>query len=358
MTVSVYDSGIELEREIAAGRSLPYSWYRDPATYQRELVRIFNHGWQYAGSTDRLVESGSYFASWIAQLPVVIVRDRDDELRAFANVCPHRGHAVAIGEGCRGTLQCPYHGWTFGLDGRLRKAPRTGEDPSFVPADVGLRELALATWGPLIFLSQEPHASFAEASRGLQDAAARRGLALDRHPRRASREWELQCNWKVTLDNNTECYHCATIHRSFASDYYVDRDHYLIETFEQAFTHESSMKRSDNTTGAPDFHLYYLWPNFMLSARRNEYFYTYHYRPIGPTRTLQVNDYFFPADWSDEQVQATIEQISVIMHEDWGAFESVQRGIDSGALDRGIVLPREEALLCHFQKMHARALAA
>ncbi len=118
------------------------------------------------------------------------------------------------------------------------------------------------------------------------------------------------------------------------------------------------MRRSDNPGPAPDFHLYYLWPNFMLSARRNEYFYIYHYRPVAPGQTVQMNDYFFPADWTEEQVQETIDGIAVIMREDWGAFESVQRGAESGALEHGIVLPNEEALLCHFQKLHARVMQA
>jgi phenylpropionate dioxygenase-like ring-hydroxylating dioxygenase large terminal subunit len=341
----------------ASGQTVPLSWYADQSVYERELKGVFRHGWQYAGSIDRLAESASYFTSWIARTPVVVVKDADGDLRAFANVCPHRGHAVAEGQGTRRTLQCRYHGWTFALDGKLRSAPRTDNEPSFDRECVGLRQLAVGRWGPLIFVNPEPQASFNAAADPLIRAAGRRGLDIDAFPRRATREWELACNWKVTLDNNTECYHCATVHPTFASNYYVDSDHYLVEGHEYCFTHESPMRRSDNTSPAPDFHLYYLWPNFMLSARRTEYFYIYHYRPVGPNRTLQVNDYFFPADWSDEQVDETIDQISVIMKEDWAAFESVQRGIESGMIERGIVLPEEEGLLCHFQALLADALA-
>ncbi len=345
-----------LDVRIDEGESVPLAWYRDPAAYEREQQHIFGHAWQYAGSADRLPQPASYFTTTIGRIPLVVVRDGDGALRAFANVCPHRGHEVAEGEGCRRTLQCRYHGWTYNLDGTLRNAPRTADDPTFDPSGIGLREFAVAEWGPLIFVNPDPQTSFADATAGLREAAARRGFDPALYPRRASREWELGCNWKVTLDNNTECYHCATIHSSFAADYHVDNEHYLVQSFDEAFTHESAMKRSDNTTSAPDFHLYYLWPNFMLSGRRTEYFYTYHYRPLGPTRTLQVNDYFFPADWSDEQVDETIEHIAVIMREDWAAFESVQRGIDSGVFEHGRVLPQEEALLCHFQGMYARAL--
>jgi choline monooxygenase len=345
------------EREPGNTRTVPLSWYADPAIYEREMRTVFQHGWQYAGSSDRLEANGSYFTSWIARTPVVVVRNTTGGMKAFANVCPHRGHAVAEGHGRRRSMQCRYHGWTFALDGTLLSAPRTDADPSFCREDVALRELAVATWGPLIFVSPDPIVPFERAAGPLLQAAARRELELTAFPRRATRQRELSCNWKVTLDNNTECYHCATIHPSFASAYHVDADHYLVEAHDHCFMHESPMKRSDNRSPAPDFHLYYLWPNFMASGRRTEYFYVYHYRPVGPNRTLQVNDYFFPAEWSDDQVEETIEQIAVIMREDWAAFESVQQGIESGMIERGIVLPEEERLLCHFQNMLASALA-
>ena len=356
MTTSASHLDSETETAIDQGRSLPLSWYRDPGLHERESRSVFTSGWQYVGSFDRLPQPASFFTSSIARIPVLVVRDADDRLRAFANVCAHRGHAVADGDGCRGTLQCPYHGWTYNLDGRLRKAPRTELDPTFDPSEIRLRELAVDRWGPLIFVSPEPGVGFQEATAGLRAAAQRRGFDVTAHPRRACRSWELACNWKVALDNNTECYHCATIHRSFASDYHVDREHYLVEGFDYAFTHESPMKHSDNAGAAPDFHLYYLWPNSMISARRNEYFYTYHYRPVAPGRTVQHNDYFFPSEWSDAEVAEKIDEIGVIMREDWDAFESVQRGIESEMFDHGVVLPHEEALLCHFHKLHARML--
>ena len=354
--MAVSSSTGDLEQRIARGEGLPADWFASEVVARRELRQVFGHGWQYAGSQDRLPEPGSFFTSWIARTPIVVVRDTESALRAFANVCAHRGHAVAEGEGRRRTLQCRYHGWTYGLDGRLRSAPRTEGDPTFDPSDICLREFAVATWGPLIFVNLDPRTSFDVATQGLRDAAERRGFDPAMYPRRASRQHELKCNWKVTLDNNTECYHCATIHPSFAREYFVDNEHYLVQAFEEAFTHESPLKRSDNTSSAPDFHLYYLWPNFMLSARRLEYFYIYHYRPLSATRTLQINDYFFPPDWPERQVEETIEQIGVIMREDWAAFESVQEGVESGALQHVIVLPNEEALLCHFHTMLARAL--
>jgi nitrite reductase/ring-hydroxylating ferredoxin subunit len=101
----------------------------------------------YAGWTDQVAEPGSFFASVAGHIPVAIVRGRDGELRGFVNVCRHRGHAVVEGSGCRETLQCPYHAWTYGLDGVLRKAPRSEREPGFDPSGLSLLPVAVDTWG-------------------------------------------------------------------------------------------------------------------------------------------------------------------------------------------------------------------
>jgi choline monooxygenase len=104
--------------------TLPWSWYADEAVLQREQERIFARAWQYVGHTGQLPEPGTFFASTAGRIPVVLTRARDGELHALLNVCRHRGFTVAEGNGRRETLQCPYHAWTYELDGRLRAAPR------------------------------------------------------------------------------------------------------------------------------------------------------------------------------------------------------------------------------------------
>jgi phenylpropionate dioxygenase-like ring-hydroxylating dioxygenase large terminal subunit len=131
--------------------TLPWSWYEDPAVARLERDRIFRRAWQYAGRRDELTAPGSYAATHVAGLPVVLTRDRDDVIRAFANVCRHRGAIVASGAGERGTLQCPYHAWTYGLDGCLRAAPRTKGEPGFPLDRLGLVPLAVGEWGPFVF---------------------------------------------------------------------------------------------------------------------------------------------------------------------------------------------------------------
>jgi phenylpropionate dioxygenase-like ring-hydroxylating dioxygenase large terminal subunit len=111
--------------------TVPWSWYSDPAILAMEMERIFRRSWQYVGHLGELQGPGSYFASETGPVPIVITFDADSELRGFVNVCRHRGAIVATDAAKRGTIQCPYHAWTYGLDGCLRAAPRADEDPAF-----------------------------------------------------------------------------------------------------------------------------------------------------------------------------------------------------------------------------------
>jgi len=126
-------------------RTLPYSWYVDPEILRREHERIFRSAWQYAGHTGEAPEPGTFFAARAGRTPVVVTRARDGELRAFLNVCRHRGHQVVEGAGRRETLQCPYHAWTYGLDGSLRAAPRAEELADFDQSELGLCRVAVVS---------------------------------------------------------------------------------------------------------------------------------------------------------------------------------------------------------------------
>jgi choline monooxygenase len=128
----------ELSAALEAGATLPADWYSDPDVLALERERIFAATWQCVGHGADVAEPGTYLTGFAAHIPVVVVRGKDGELRGFVNVCRHRGHIVAQGAGRRATLQCPYHAWTYGLDGCLRGAPRTRDDASFDGGALGL----------------------------------------------------------------------------------------------------------------------------------------------------------------------------------------------------------------------------
>src|SRR5688500_3404949 len=143
----------------AVERSLPWAWYADPDVLRREGERIFARTWQYAGHMGQGAENGTYFSSTAGQIPVVVTRARDGELRGFLNVCRHRGHVVVSGEGKRAALQCPYHAWTYDLDGSLRAAPRSDREPGFDVDELGLVPVQVGRWGPFIFVNPDQNAS-------------------------------------------------------------------------------------------------------------------------------------------------------------------------------------------------------
>ena len=160
--------------------TLPYSWYADPAVAAAERDRIFRRSWQYAGHTGELSGPGSMFPTQVGGLPVVVVLDREGELRAFLNVCRHRGTVLVNEPQARGTIQCPYHAWTYGLDGSLRGAPRSKEEPDFDAACLGLVPVQVGTWGPFVFVNPDMEAPPLDAALGnLPEVVAENGLDVD-----------------------------------------------------------------------------------------------------------------------------------------------------------------------------------
>ena len=146
-------------------------------------------------------------------MPIVITLAADGVLRGFVNVCRHRGAILATGAARRGTVQCPYHAWTYDLDGRLRAAPRSAEDPAFAACDLGLVPVSVGTWGPFVFANPDPAAEpLADALGDLPAVVAEHGLDVDalRFNRRV--RYEIRANWKIALENYLECYHCPVNH--------------------------------------------------------------------------------------------------------------------------------------------------
>ena len=144
---------------LADGRTIPFDWYSDPAVLRLERERIFRRTWQYAGRVDQVAEPGAFFTCNLGGIPIVVVRDKEDGLRAFLNVCRHRGSLVCEGEGKRETLQCPYHAWTYDLDGSLRAAPRSDREPGFDKSELGLVPVSVDSWGPFVFVNPDGEAA-------------------------------------------------------------------------------------------------------------------------------------------------------------------------------------------------------
>ena len=174
----VLEAGLQdVDQQLTDGRTLPASWYWDEAIFARERDHIFARMWQYAGPVDWITQPGQYFPCKAGHTPLVVTRGDDGEVRAFVNVCRHRGCAVVKDRGNKGSLQCPYHAWTYGMDGGLRAAPRSERETSFDRAEFGLAPARAEVWGPFVFVNADPEAApLSETLSDLPAAIAASGL--------------------------------------------------------------------------------------------------------------------------------------------------------------------------------------
>jgi choline monooxygenase len=352
-----------LREALDAGATLPADWYSDPAVLRLEEERIFGRTWQYAGRADLVAEPGSYFTSFAGHIPVVVVRDRSETLRAFVNVCRHRGHIVADGAGHRNALQCPYHAWTYDLDGTLRAAPRSEREPGFDASCYSLLPVAVAAWGPLVFVNPDPDAAPLEEALGpLPGFVAGSGLELDRLRFRQRSEWEIAANWKIVLENYLECYHCPVAHPGFSKVIDVDVDAYELRSDGLVSSQFGPVRDSASGNGgdAPSgqttqYHL--LWPTTTLNIDPGPGNLSVDVtRPAGTERSIGFTEYFFYEEVPDETAAQMIEFAAQVGREDASLVESVHRGLASGMVPQGRLLTSSEHLIQHFQRLVHDAL--
>ena len=346
-----------------APATLPFSWYSDAAVYRLEQERIFRRAWQYVAHTAQLAEPGAFVARQAGEVPVVVVRGTDRELRAFLNVCRHRGSLLVEGTGTRASIQCPYHAWTYDLDGTLRRAPRSEREPGFDASRLGLRPLALDTWGPLVFVNPDTDAApLAETLGELPELVRAAGIDLDALEHRLHVEYELDANWKIAAENFLECYHCAVAHPSLAKLLDVSMDGYRLETsgrFSSQFApvRENGHAPYDATGAIERGQFHFLWPNLKLNIAPGPPNVSIGpLVPDGPTRTRGFFDYLFAPGVSDEWVKEFVAFDDEVGAEDRTLVQRVHRGVASGMLEEGFLLGESEKLIAHFDALVREAL--
>ena len=338
--------------------TLPYSWYTDPEILRQEQERIFRPAWQYVGHTGQLSQPG-YFAAEVGSTPVVVTRDRDGVLRGFVNVCRHRGHIVAGGEGHRETLQCPYHAWTYGLDGRLRAAPRSDEEPDFPQGELGLIPVAVDTWGPFVFANAAPDPEpLAQALGSLPAQVAELGLDVDSLVHHSRWEAGVGANWKIVCENFLECYHCQIAHPAFSELIDVSPEAYVLSSDGRLSTQQGPLRTATPENELPRSQFHFLWPNLGINIFPGHP--NISIGPIAPRtpeRTYRFLDYFFGPDVEPAWIDDLLALDDQVGREDRSLVEGVQLGVRSGALERGVLMSRSEQLIGHFQALTAAALA-
>jgi len=335
---------------VAASGTLPWSSYSEPDALRREQERIFRHAWQYVGHSGRVEEVGARFAAWAGEVPALVVR-AEDGLRAFLNVCRHRGSLLVEGDGTRASIQCPYHAWTYGLDGSLRSAPRSEREQGFAADDLSLVPLRLESWGPLLFVNADADARpLAETLGPLPDLVPLEGLVF-----RLRDEQELAANWKLGCENYLECYHCPVAHKGFSAAYDVDPDSYRLEPLAEGVLSQFAQTR-DGSEGGGQFH--FVWPNLRVNVFAGPANLSIGpLLPAGPERSTGFLDYFFAGDADEEWIEELLAFDRQVGAEDRVLVERVQKGVRSGLLEEGRLLAESEQLVARFQELVLGALS-
>ena len=269
---------------------------------------------------------------------------------------------MASGAGRRETLQCPYHAWTYGLDGRLRAAPRSDRESGFETDELGLVPIHVGTWGPFVFVNPDPDA--ASLADALGDVPSRLAEVLDVTALefRFRTEFELDANWKIACENFLECYHCAVAHPGFTAAVDVSPDVYRLEANGLVSSQFGPLRRNGDSFLAggkvPRSQFHFLWPNFGINVFPGQPNLSCgSMLPLGPERTARFLDYFFAPDVDQAWVDELIAFDDQIGREDTALVEGVQRGVRSGVLAEGRLLTESERLVAHFQRLCAEALA-
>jgi len=344
--------------------TLPWSWYSDPDVLRRELEQVFSRTWQYVGHLGPLRGPRSYFAARTGRVPVLVVRD-GEELRAFLNVCRHGGSQLVEGASERQTIQCPYHAWTYGLDGALVRAPRADREPGFDPDGLGLVGLAVDRWGPFVFVNPDAGAGpLREALGPVPELVAEAGVDVESLVFHHRAEGTYAANWKVCCENYLECYHCAVAHPGFSAVVDVRPAAYDLERT----TPFVLTQRGDVRPGAAEVldvsgevarsQFHFVWPNLTVNiapGRPNVSLGPV--LPDGPETTSRFLDYFFAPDADEAWIDELVAWDDEVGAEDRSLVERVQRGVGSGILGAGVLLSESEQLVSHFDALVVDAVA-
>jgi len=346
-----------IDERLEHASTLPSRYYFDAEVLAQEYRNVFGRTWQLVGRAEQVGESGQYFTATIGEEPVLIVRGSDGVLRAMTNVCRHRAGPIASGEGRRPVLQCGYHGWTYWLDGRLKNTPEFEGVAAFDRASCSLPQFQVGIWNELVFVNLDPGAESLIAFLG--------ELITDMPPhdysgfRLAKRKvWELDCNWKVYVDNYLEGYHIPIVHPGLFRE--LDYANYRTETKRtysiQFAPTRNSAQRIRTADGDDQVRYFWIYPNLMLNVYPDN-FSTNLILPLGAGRTVTLFDWYFKdPEASKVEIDETVKFSDEIQIEDIDICEAVQRGLRSSTYDRGRFSPQRENGVHHFHQLYAEAM--
>ncbi|KAF6161747.1 hypothetical protein GIB67_013824 [Kingdonia uniflora] len=366
--ISEFNPKIPLEQAVTP----PSSWYTDNGYYEFEVDRVFYQGWQAVGYAEQTKDPHDFFTGRLGNVQYVVCRDGNGKLRAFHNVCRHHASILAVGTGQKSCFVCPYHGWTYGLDGLLLKATRISGIQNFDVNEFGLIPLQVATWGPFILINLSKNIQ--PQQKDVSNIVGHEWLGSCAEVLSANgidsslsfvcrREYTIECNWKVFCDNYLDGgYHVAYAHKGLASglklDSYVttaifDRLMLMKQLYEKVSTQiceGGSLDNSDAFDRLGSKAVYaFVYPNFMIN-RYGPWMDTNLVLPLGPSKCQVIFDYFLEDSLKDDLafIERSLEESERVQMEDIVLCEGVQKGLESPAYCTGRYAPAVEKAMYHF----------
>ncbi len=322
--------------------TLPSRYYTDNDIYQRELTHLHQKTWCYVGHISDVAEPRSYFTDTIAHQPVVVIKGDDAVIRAFFNVCQHRGHELLTGRGKLGKgVSCPYHAWMYNLEGALVRAPHTEELAGFDKSRYSLRTLPIAFAAGLIFVNLDPECEPFEAEMaGFGPSISKQIPDIEQYVAAYRLHYDINANWKTVVDNFSEAYHIPVAHPQLAK--VLDQG---MDEFQEEYRWSYILYRSrtgfeglELEQGSP-YIAWQAWPHLcMLSLPGSENLIVLRMAPNGVDRCAERVDIYTPeGEGENDKNLIAVKDLFMNMfnQEDIAIVESVQRGISSLGYDQG-----------------------
>ena len=342
----------------SGAKTLAQRYFVSAEIFEAEQTAIFSTQWVCVGHRSEINKPGDYFVAEVAGESVIVTRPQGGEARGFYNVCRHRGTRLCeMPVGHSAALQCPYHAWTYGLDGRLIGAPHMDEVPGFDKSAHSLKGVHLDLWEGFIFVSlAEAPVALAKTFAPLTGKFSHWNLPHLRSTRRI--EYDVRANWKLIFENYSECYHCPGVHPTLAklSPYDAAENDLCEGPFLGGFmpiVQGKSLTMSGRACALPvgdskgEDHArvfyYSIFPNMLLSLHP-DYVMVHQVRPQSPDRTLIRCEWFFHQEAfarPDFQPDDAIDFWDMTNKQDWHVCELSQQGISSRAYQPGPYSARE-----------------
>jgi phenylpropionate dioxygenase-like ring-hydroxylating dioxygenase large terminal subunit len=320
--------------------SLEARYYTDPAIFENERRGLLSRTWQYAGHVSQVPSPGDYFTFEIAGEAIFCIRGREGELRSFYNVCQHRAHQLVEGTGTARVLVCPYHAWTYELTGGLRSGPNVRAVPGFDRSKICLTQVRTEEFHGFIFVNLDPDAApMDEWYPGVREEIAEYVPDIDKL---APLEWvEIPetCNWKVSIENYSECYHCSLNHPTFARGV-IRPETYDIQPLDNGYVlrHTTECQDIEKMTYSIDlsvrhsgeYRSFFLWPMFSFQIYPGNVLNTYLWRAHDVDHCTVWRGWYTPGGVDNEAIRRlAVQDRSTTVEEDIRLVESVSRGLKS-----------------------------